>query len=283
MERTRQLAWFDRQGKRLSAIGKEASIASLRLSPDEKSLVLSIGNRNSSDLWTMDVSTGALTRATIESGTSNLLGPWSPDSSHLAVNKRFSQGAVDLTMASGKTAPLLAAGFYAHDWSADGRAVLCSDLNGVRLSLLSLPGGGQPQTISDQTYRRMDPRFSPDGKSVAFASDESKLPQITVASFPSFTERRQVSVDGGWTPFWRKDSREIIFVTRDNMLMSVEVRIGAKIEAEIPKPLFKLASGPPIFAVTGDGQRILVAEPVRQNETVEYIAEVNWATELKQK
>jgi Tol biopolymer transport system component len=262
-------------------LGKPADIGGVRLSTDEKSLAIALRTRVSSDLWAMNLATGALSRMMGQADLSIIMGPWSPDSSHIAVNRVSGQGVVDLTVASAKTSPLLPAGFYAFDWSPDGRQLLCSYERGSRLAILPLPPSGQPQTIDDQPYHRTDFRISPDGRYVAFTSDESKRSQITVAAFPSFAEKRQVSVEGGSSPQWRKDGKEIIFAAPDNTAMSVEIRAGARIEAGVPRPLFKLPEASPIFAVTGDGRRILVAEPVQQSGTAEYIAVVNWTAEMK--
>ena len=109
-----------------------------------------------------------------------------------------------------------------------------------------------------------------------------------VASFPSFAEKRQISIDGGVHPVWRKDGKEILFQALDKMVMSAEVRTdGGKIEVGIPKPLFKAqhqqnaGSGSYRYWPAPDGKRFLMLEPEKA-AAVQTIVVLNWAAALRQ-
>src|SRR5262249_51954276 len=126
-----------------------------------------------------------------------------------------------------------------------------------------------------------------DGKSVAYVSSASGRGEVVVASFPSFAEKRQISIDGGVHPVWRKDGQELFFQALDGVVMSAEVRIaGGKIEAGIPKPLFKTqhqhnaGSGSYRYWPAPDGKRFLVLEREKAAGPQTNVV-LNWAAALK--
>jgi len=245
-----------------------------------------VGSRLSSDTWIMDLNTGVLTKATLDNRSSSIMGPWSPDSQRIAINQTVRGGISELTVASRKTRILVPDTLYANDWSPDGRSLLCTDADEHRLSVLPLEGEGKPHTILNTPYQIRMFRFSPDGRWVAYASNDGGPFEISVASYPSFTENRKVSSGGGSMPFWRKDGREILFVAPDRTLMSAEIKTGTRLEPGTPKPLFKLPpSGPTAFlsvAVTGDGKRFLVTAPESPLQDAQTVVVLNWTAELKQ-
>jgi len=284
--RLRQLAWYDREGKRLGAVGKPHGYVSVTLSPDEKSAAVVAGTGpGRSDTWTMNLSSGVLTRLTLDSRSTALMGPWSPDSLRVAVNY-LGGGISELTVASGKARVLSSDAIYAEDWSPDGSMLLCLDLIGRRLSALSPTGEAKLRTIVDTPYRRRMMRFSPDGQWVAYSSDESGRFEVSAAAFPSFAEKRQVSSGGGQRPFWRKDGREILYEALDGALMSAEIKTGSRIDVGTPKMLFQvpLKSNLPgaDVAASGDGKRFLIVENVESKQETQVTVVLNWAAELKQ-
>jgi len=285
MSRTRQLAWYDRDGKRLEGVGKPGEYMNIALSRAEKSAAVVVGSpTRGPDTWIMDLSSGVLTRMTLDSQSSSRMGPWSPDSQRLAVNG--SDGGIrELSVASGKTRVLAPDTLYANDWSPDGNSLVCTDREDHRLVLLPLTGETTPRTILDTAYLMRMFRFSPDGHWVAYASNESGRFEIFVAAFPTFAEKRQVSSAGGVSPYWTKDGKEIFFVAPDRTLMSAEIKTGLRIEAGVPKQLFRLPaiSGPlTALAPAGDGKRFLVLESEQANQPAQVVVVVNWLAEMKQ-
>jgi len=282
-----QLAWYGRDGKPQGTVGKAEVYTAVRLSPDDKSAMVTIGRIGHADIWTMDLKTGSLRRATNNSNATFVLGPWSPDSRRLTVNLINSQGVLETTPAFGNTRPLGPPPFYADDWSPDGKYVFCRDVNGERWSLLAANGSQKVEPVGNGT-RGMYIRFAPDGRSVAYVSTESGRGEIVVASFPSFSEKRQVSLDGGVHPSWRKDGKELLFQAPDGTVMSVEVRtLGGRIEAGVPKPLFAMEyrhtanSGSFRYWPTSDGQRFLVIQSEKP-AVAQTVVVLNWAAALNE-
>jgi Tol biopolymer transport system component len=281
----RQLAWYDREGKRLGAVGKPLGYVSVTLSPDEKSAAVVAGTAGRSDTWIMNLSSGVPTRLTLDSRSTALMGPWSPDSQRIAVNRIYG-GISELTVASGKARILSSDAIYANDWSPDSSMLLCLDLTGRRLSALPLTAEAKLRTIVDTPYHRHMMRFSPGGQWVAYSSDESGRFEVFVAAFPSFAEKRQVSSGGGQRPFWRKDGREILYEALDGSLMSAEIKTGPRIDVGIPKTLFQVPlksnlPGPDV-AASGDGKRFLIVENVQSKQETQVTVVLNWTAELKQ-
>jgi hypothetical protein len=230
----------------------------------------------------MDMTTGVVSRVTDTPNPSVTLGPWSPDARRIAVNRRRAQGIVEVSVASGQKRPL-GEGFYAEDWFADGKSLLCRDSTGRKLAILDLEHPGQFRTISETTYPRQSFRLAPDGRNVAFESQESRGTQVVIASFPEFGEKRQVSVGGGSKPVWRADGKELFFLAPDWTLMSVDIQTVKGITANAPRALFKLPFNPysPDYEVSADGKRILVLDNPSATPQAQINALVNWTSELK--
>jgi Tol biopolymer transport system component len=275
-----QLTWYARDGKRLSSVGLVSEFQTLRLSPDERKAAVAVGPLMNIDTCIMELSTGVLTHLTTGAVDSINVGAWSPDSERLVINSA-SVGTSQLDVRSGKRTPLDKQ-CHAEDWAPDGRSILCTTGGGDLLTI-PLESNQQPRAINRTSYRRENFRFSPDGKYLAYMSYESGNAQIFVASYPTFADKRQVSIDSGISPTWRKDGSELFFSTADNTLMSVEIRTGAKIEAGVPKLLFKFATAATAFWPSSDGQRFLSIEREQKSKNPEIMTVVNWPTALKQR
>jgi Tol biopolymer transport system component len=259
------------------------------LSPDEKSVAVLMGDADL-DAWIIDLRTGSLTRASRNARATVFDQPvWSPDSQRLAIAQAHA-GIVQITLASGQVLPLINQPARVWDWSPDGSSILCSVTNAAgrfgRLSLLAAPAGTKFQTILDTPDAQGAYRFSPDGHSVAYASGEFGSGEIYVASFPSFAFKHKVSTGVGSFPLWVKGGKEIVYRSSDRRIMTAEIHIGATVESGVPKPLFQFGGvglAYTRFAVTADGTRFLIVEPVpgSDNEKPELSLVLNWAAEMK--
>ena len=282
MSQEAHLAWRDRHGTRLTAIGKPGVYQSVRLSPDERSAQLSVGFRL--NLAIMDLATGVLTSATTDGTAFNALGPWSPDSQRIIIHRAYFSKLLEFSVASGKAREIPETeGLLANDWTADGKLLLYNGRKGTQFGVLPAEGG-PPRVVSETPYAKTTFRLSRDGKFVAYMSNESTGPQIVVATFPSFSEKQQVSVDGGWSPAWRKDGRELFFVGPTH-LMSVDIRTEPRIEAAAPQPLFRFAArslNASQYAAAGDGKRFLVIDRPEQGAQADTMVVVNWTAGLKE-
>jgi serine/threonine protein kinase len=280
--RIRQFTWYDREGKPLGTVGKPGEFMDPSLSPDEKSVAMSVGTPGKLDTWVMDLTSGVMTRMTRDSQEALHSTPaWSPDSQRLAVTQ-ITTGIQVVALASGKVTPLTKEFLVAEDWSPDGTSILCTA--GSRLSLLLLAGGARLQTILDTPYSKGDFRFSPDGRYVVYVSSESGQDEVYVASFPTLAAKRKISSSGGRYPVCAKGGKEILYLAADATLMSAEIRTGSNLVAGTPKPLFK-ATGSDMgrFAVTADGKRFLINEPVQktEGEKPDITLVLNWAAGIR--
>ena len=122
--------------------------------------------------------------------------------------------------------------------------------------------------------------FSPDGRRVAYVSEESGRPEISVCGFPDCSNRRQISTGGGIRPRWRADGRELFYVARGGKLMVVDV--GSNGEFGTPKELFQVR-GAGDYAVARDGQRFLVAVGLEDPTTAPATVVLNWTADLKKR
>ncbi len=178
------------------------------------------------------------------------------------------------------------------DWSSDGRYV-AYDLTSAPTSLWILPlfGDRKPIPFVQGNFGARQARFSPNGRYVAYASEETGNYQIYVQTFPQPSGKWQVSTAGGVNPEWRRDGKELYFLSNAG-LMAVDVdTTGPQFEMGIPKPLFEAdfvaGSGNAGFPnapyrVTADGQRFLAVTTTGQQTFSSPITVVlNWAADLK--
>src|SRR5260370_27216602 len=130
------------------------------------------------------------------------------------------------------------------DWSADGRFLLYHVIDPKTkfdLWLLPLFGDQKPFPFLQTEFNERDGRFSPDGRWIAYASDESSTWQVYVHSFPASGGKWLVSTNGGYFPAWRRDGKELFYVSADKKMMAVEVKgEGATFERGVPKVLFDM-------------------------------------------
>jgi Tol biopolymer transport system component len=286
-----RLTWTDRSGNVLETVGEQASYTSVALSPDERraAVALTTGPPLNRDIWLIELRRGVMTRLTFQSGE-DTSPAWSPDGTQL-VFQSMRPGAGSLrSVRVGGTAvdePLIeqAAGVYSpSDWSSDGRHILYSHaertLGAPDLWALPTSGDRKPIRLTETPYAEAFPVLSPDGRWFAYTSDEARDNQVYVQPFPPTGRKYLVSRDGGSQPLWRRDGRELYFLTQDATLYSVTVATVPEFEAGIPQRLF--ASPAPSFtggrayAVSRDGQRFLFAA-VAQVSTAPLHVVLNWS------
>ena len=292
----RQLTWLDRTGKPLETVGEPRAFFDVELSPDRKRLAASapdsVGNY---DLWLYDMARGLPTRFTSDPG-GEYWAVWSKDGKDIIFNSTR-KGHYDLYRKSADgagTEELLYADGQDKvptSWSPDGRFLLYFTGGGQRYDLWLLPltperpGAPLKSTPLHQTrFNEKFPRFSPDGRWVAYNSEESGRSEIYVAPVSRIAEKRQLSPNGGSLPRWRQDGKEI-FYEAPGQLMAAEVRTeGGTAEVGAVRALFaRITSyGGYPYDVSTDGQRILAAMPAGRQKTAEPVTLVeNWAAALK--
>jgi eukaryotic-like serine/threonine-protein kinase len=168
---------------------------------------------------------------------------------------------------------------YPHAWSPDGKHFLY--LHDAELWTLSYPElKSQPFLKGSFAYR--SGKFSPDGKWVAYSSNESGRWEVYVTSFPEAKGKWQVSNGGGLQPRWRGDGKELFYLSFDGKLMAVPVNAGASFDAGAPAVLFQANAKEPVatseqnmYDVSTDGQRFLINTQMRA-ETQPMSVVMNW-------
>ncbi|HUI78958.1 MAG TPA: protein kinase [Bryobacteraceae bacterium] len=288
----RELVWMDRTGKRVGPPSKAAPMhidSLLSLSPDEKSVAISIGTFAQADVWILDVARNVLKRTTFVSG-STWNPTWSPDGRRLVYGRSAGGGALNSDLyampASGggseelllrgqaNTAPL--------GWSPDGKLILYQQSDpgtAVDLWILPLEGERKPVAYLQTPFDEEDATLSPDGKWVAYASNESGQPQVYLQSMPVTSVKYQISSEGGDFPRWRRDGKELFYLSPAGNLMAVPIKLGATPEFGTAQVLFG-APGVADFAPTHDGQRFVLNAPAGGQAPSAITAVVNWQSRL---
>jgi Tol biopolymer transport system component len=247
----------------------------------------------SRDIWSVDVDSRLRTRLTF--GPADEEGAiWSPDGSRVVFCAR-PKGPFDLYQkaSSGIGADEVlvedALNKVPTGWSPDGRFVFYyrpprSTAGENDIWVLPLFGDRQPYPFLHTPFDEAQGRFSPDGRWVAYVSDEAGAPEIYVTPFPSASGKWRISTAGGAWPQWRRDGREIFYVESENRLMAAAVDgRGPDFKVGPARVLFKAAwksFGNPCVA-SADGQRLLVNMLVEEPAAVPITVVVNWPALLK--
>ena len=131
-------------------------------------------------------------------------------------------------------------------------------------------------------------QFSPDGRWVAYASNETGRMEIYVSAFPSVNGKWQVSSAGGQEPRWRQDGSELFYLSAEGKMMAVAVTAGASFEAGPPVPLFQTHRRQPVSAqdffsydLSGDGQRFLIATRADKADSAPLTVLLNWSSDME--
>jgi hypothetical protein len=144
--------------------------------------------------------------------------------------------------------------------------------------------GRKPVPFLHADFNESQGQFSPDGRWIAYVSDESGSQQVYVQSFPTLGGQRQISTEGGTQPRWRRDGKELFYLAPDRKLMAVTVKTGATFEADAPRALFQTALNVTdlrqTYAVSADGQRFLLNAPL-ETESPPITIVLNWTGLLK--
>ena len=296
----RELVWLDRAGRRLGAVPKTGQIIELQASPDGKTLAIATRDAQSGteDYWLMNPATGAMSRFTaLETGSFAGHPVWSPDGRQLAYAVRHPSSVQrDLLVrpAGGNGQPDLLTKTTGndgipYDWSPDGKLIAYAQGNGGNgrdIWLLPVQGDRKPVPYLTTPAFETLPQFSPAGQWLAYTSDESGKEQVYIQSIPPNGRAVQVSIEGGTQPRWRRDGRELFYVSRDQKMMVASIKLtGAAIEAGSPRALFEGVPDAPgrlsyNYDVSADGQRFLVNSPLNVAPTPITVL-LNWQAGLK--
>ena len=286
-----QPTWFDRKGSEVGVVGKPDVYGNVSIAPNGKSVAVDKNDRGSQnrDIWTYELQRDSAKRLTFEYRI-NAVPIWSPDGARLVIasNRQF---GVDLYMKNSDGAQeernIVRDDFnkYSNDWSRDGKYILYT--RGTDLWFLTLPELKISQFLKAVSILR-NGQFSPDGKWVAYASNESGKWEIYVTSFPESRGKWQVSTGGGEQPRWRGDGKELFYLSSDYKMMAVPVTTEPTFDSATPVALFQATPRQPVslvdvfvYDVSRDGQRFLILTQVKQAETQPMSIILNWSAKLK--
>jgi Tol biopolymer transport system component len=285
-----QLTWFDREGKQLGTAGQPGPILNFALSPDEKRVAVErLETPTAGDIWMVELARGAESRFTFDPSTDRT-PIWSPDGSRMVFSSTRA-GRMDLyqkvSSGAGKDELLLQTGTYKQptDWSRDGRFIVYREAAPKTkgdLWLLPLAGDRKPIPYLQTEFTEDDGRFSPDGRWMAYSSDEAGRMEVYVQPIPPSGAKWQISTTGGAQPRWRRDGKELFYLAPDRKLMVAGIQAGATIQASAPKPLFETRTLPPsivnpqLYEPTADGRRFLITTLAGESAATPLTVVVNW-------
>jgi hypothetical protein len=308
-----QLSWFDRQGKGTLTPVEPARSSTVKLSPDGKRAAVVHQAQGSTDIWVLDLSTSASSRFTFDPGPDG--NPvWSPDGSQIAwqsrrdnvwgIYRKASNG-------SGNDELLFKAtnfsGMNLTDWSRDGRFILfqatsAGDGQQTKTDVYALPMGAgtsaerRPIPVIQTPAVELGAYLSPDDRWVAYLSDESGRQELYVQAFAPGA--RPGAASGKWMVSkngsagmarWRNDGKELVYLSTDGTVMSVDVTADTAFHASLPQLLFQfprsvlaMTNTPGAIAdATRDLQRFLITVPAQVNIRPEFTVVLNWQAALK--
>lgn len=292
-----QFAWYDRKGLKLAAVGPPCHGNEPALSPDEHHIVFHQWTNvvGLDDEWLLDLSSGKLSRFTFDPSDDNT-SVWSHDGSKIfwASNRT---GAYELyeksASGAGEDKVILANGTrkFPDDISTDGKYLIYDETtsDNLDLSILSLDADRRVDHYLKTPANEMHARFSPDGKWIAYSSDESGRMEIYVQGFPQQNSGKwQISSAGGDQPTWRRDGKELFYIALDTAIMSVEVRSnGSDFKYGTPTVLFKspmhygFTGSRNDYVVSADGQKFLINTPLENTSLLPITVVLNWTKLLQ--
>lgn len=290
-----QLTWLDRSGKPAGTIAMPGTYNNVRLSPDGHRVATDQTDPDGRniDVWVHELARSATTRLTFDPALDQM-PVWSPDGKQILFASTRKLGfELYLKNADGSGTEELAAELgdglpgtaYPWDWSRDGKNVLVSKRN--ELWYLSWPQRVAKPLLQPK-WTVQNAQFSPDGRWMAYASNETGNMEIYVSPFPSANGKWQVSSAGGEEPRWRQDGKELFYLSSEGKMMAVAVKTDASFEAGAPVALFQAHPRQAVSAqdlcsydVSGDGQRFLISTKAEEANASPLSVLLNWASEME--
>lgn len=288
-----QPTWFDRSGKQLGTVGEPAIYNNISLSPDGRHVAsdqVDAGGRYI-HVWTTDTHAGTTTRLTFDASL-HQTPVWSPDGKQVVYSSNRTM-SFDLYVknADGSGTEQTLTGFpertpvNAWDWSRDGRYVLIR--KGIGLWYFSRADHSlKPLIQAKWTVRNA--QLSPDGRWIAYTTNETGRMEAYVSQFPGLGSRWQVSNAGGQEPRWRGDGKELFYISPEGKVMAVPVTTTTMFAAGAPVALFQTHRRQPIssqdvfsYDVTRDGQKFIVSTKVDEGKAAPLTVLLNWSSGLE--
>jgi len=291
-----RLEWFDRTGKSLGVITPLGRYINVALSHDDKRIAAARvdSQTGTRDIWLIDLARGTPLRFTFDP-VDEWLGVWSPDDERIVfTSDQDGPGNLYQKPSSGAAneEQILKTNErkWTTDWSPDGRFILYTSIypkTGFDLWVLPMEGDRKPVPYLQTTFNEDYAKFSPNGRFVAYSSDESGRNEVYVQTFPASGRKWQISVGGGAQPYWRRDGKELFYISPDRKLIAVDVKSDTTtLEVGSSKTLFQTRlpgyPGPRnCYDVSADGQRFLTNNLLGDISANPITVVVNWTAALQ--
>ena len=294
-----RLTWVDPTGKTLGTVGPVGTYGLRDISPDDKQIAASRSDERmrKQDIWLFDLARGTESRFTLDPADDSW-PTWSPNGDRIVwISDRTRKPGLYMKAANGSGQDEL---LFESDnpkfpmqWSPDGRSLLYREHDpkkGTDLWILPIEGERKPYPwLSTQFDESSWHGFSPNGKWLAYSSNESGRTEIYVQAFvpgePASGAKVPISSGGGVMPTWRRDGRALYYYDNKGKMMEVDVTLGPKIVAGVPKELFDIgplrADMTRAWSMTGDGERFLFVTRAENADLAPFTVVLNWMAELK--
>ncbi len=293
-----RLVWVNRDGGGVSDAAPPGAYYELALAPEESRVALGIlgSSGEGADLWVRDLERGITSRLTFDRG--NDINPvWSPDGARIAFSSdrrppyrayvRLASGVgEDDTLGTGD-----AEGSGPTHWSPDGTTLLVRKREAGAnwdVTMLRAEPTATSRPFVSTPFVESWARYSPDGRWIAYVSEESGTPQVYIRLADGTGGKWQVSVDGGGYPQWRGDGRELYFQAPDQSIVATSIEGGPRLIVGTPTRLFRMplvASqfGGYRWAPSRDGRRFLLLTPSAGEERARFTVVMGWPEELRRR
>jgi eukaryotic-like serine/threonine-protein kinase len=283
---TRHLVWVDRRGTHVAQIVAQPLELPRypRLSPDGRRLALTIGPSAAGQIWVYDLA-GSAQPLRLTFQDHNLFPIWSPDGKRIVFISRASSDQIFSIPADGSaTEPerVIANQNPAvpRDWSPDGAFILFQEMRHLHLLHLT---DGETRRWLQTSFAESDGRFSPDGRWLAYTSNQTGSEEVWVRPFPGPGAPVRVSPDGGRDPVWSRDGKEL-FYRNGLKILSARVVPDGTFRVEVPQALFEGGFDPGserAYDVAPDGRFVMIEnEPNDNTASASIVVVLNWQEEL---
>ena len=280
-----RLVWFSRDGKEVGQLGGPAGVKGIRISPDGTNVAMDIRDNRvgSSDLWISDFGRGLSTRLHSDP-VDEIMPVWSADGLNV-MYRSDRRGPPDIweiavrNPGSEKPVLELPGVQQPEDISRDGRQLAYVNETTTtvwNIFLVPLGANAKPVPWLPTRFSQTSPRFSPDGRWIAYESDESGAPEIYVALTEGGGQKRRISPAGGRWPRWREDGKELYYYAPDGFIIAAPVTPGVQWVSGAPAPLFRVDPDIQTYDVMPNGSRFLMVVPEQRLRQSPLRVILNW-------
>ena len=291
--RTTRLTWMDRSGQQLGTIGESGQYMNIALAPDDRRVAVSLvsGTPENRDIWVIDSTGGTPTRLTHDPAD-DAVPLWSRDGRSI-VFESYRTGPASIFRrgadAWGGEVQLLnsATNDIPEDWSADGKFVVFMrsvSITNPDLWILPLTGSRKPFPLLETMAAEDNARFDRTGRWIAYTSNASGRYEVYVRPFPPSAGEYRISRDGGGSPVWRADGKELFFLASDGTLMSAAIDSSSGFRSGDPRVLFQTGVSEIVtsgnrhqYGVSKDGRRFLINRAEAHDDSSPLSAVLSWS------